>query len=574
MSTSEDDKLAFEILNSLEYLEERESVTLATIFDSFFRAYADDNKTPVSTSHIDIDQDYNGLKLGENFEEGDFKAMFHDFRNNRPLHAKYAIRIVEEAIEVLKRMPNIREFELKEDECCIVVGDLHGHFDDLASIISRFNIPGKTHYFVFNGDWVDRGQHQVEVLLTIFYSLILFPDRVFLNRGNHEDYTQNSHYSYKPCLKAITEAYFKQYAPNVYKKLDELFCHLPLATIIENPLQQQRIFVVHGGINSEMKLEEIAKIDRTKFDSICKPRDLGRDSLEAKQLANVQDMLWSDPYPSDDEDHDGERFNYLRNIGKHFGVSVTKAFLERHNLTSIIRSHECKSEGFKVMHDGKLVTVFSASSYNQDNHGCVLKICSDKPRFDVLSYASSQSKQYIASEDQEDNLTWAIKQLRKRIYELRPMLMKDFKRIDKASLKYVTIDELVTVLKKYLPNIPYYEIKDRICECDDNADKAKYESLFAFMSVNSKYQTPECIANNHQILQAIFEKIDKDGSGTISANEFEDACTKALQRLDVNFTKKEIKEFMKEMDKNKDGQVDLQEFKNAFEITFTKNGFM
>ena len=173
-----DDKLAFEILNKLEYSQEREAVNLAKLFDSLILAYGGNNrKSSLNSSDVNVGSDYCGLRLGDKFEENDFKDMFHDFQQKRKLHAKYAIKIFDETVKLLKKLRNIQELELKnldKNDSCIVVGDLHGHFDDLVSILNRFNIPGKTHYFVFNGDWVDRGQEQIEVILSIFYSFILF----------------------------------------------------------------------------------------------------------------------------------------------------------------------------------------------------------------------------------------------------------------------------------------------------------------------------------------------------------------------------------------------------------------
>jgi serine/threonine-protein phosphatase PP1 catalytic subunit len=116
-------------------------------------------------------------------------------------------------------MPNISELNLShENEKCIVVGDLHGHFQDLLIIIDKLGIPGKDslQFIIFNGDFIDRGDAQIETLLTILYSFNLNPNRFFLNRGNHEDRVLNSQPIYKPCLKLATLKYFCKYGSVVF----------------------------------------------------------------------------------------------------------------------------------------------------------------------------------------------------------------------------------------------------------------------------------------------------------------------------------------------------------------------
>ena len=436
----------------------------------------------------------------------------------------------------------------------------------MASIVSRFNIPGKISYFIFNGDWVDRGPQQIEVVLSIFYSFILYPKRVILNRGNHEDAQQNTQWMYNPCLKQITDKYFGKFGATVYKVLDELFRHLPLACIINNPTQKQRFFVVHGGINKKLDLKIINKLDRTKFTTVCKPNINKTSFLETKHIVDVQDMLWSDPYPSDEENLQGERYNKMRNIGKHFGSDVTQNFLKKNNFTMIIRSHECKSQGFKLMHNDKLLTIFSASNYNHDNEGCIIKLTPNNPKFEVLTYMNHSKENNKQLSNKEDKLTKAIKILRTHLFKIRKFLLKDFMALDPKSTGVVTIEQFIGVLNKHLPNIPFVEIKDRICECDDNANKAKYQSLFDSVDLNSIYLPPELYSQNYEILQTIFNKIDVDSSGFITLNEFQNACKKAFKSLDNKFTLEQINKFMKIIDVNNDGKIDLQEFKNAFSM--------
>ena len=41
----------------------------------------------------------------------------------------------------------------------------------------------------------------------------------------------------------------------------------------------------------------------------------------------------------------------------------TKEWLSQHKLGCLIRSHECQDEGYKTHHEGRVLTLFSASNY-------------------------------------------------------------------------------------------------------------------------------------------------------------------------------------------------------------------
>jgi len=45
--------------------------------------------------------------------------------------------------------------------------------------------------YVFNGDFVDRGAHSLEVIGLLLALKVSMPNRVWLVRGNHEDRTMN-----------------------------------------------------------------------------------------------------------------------------------------------------------------------------------------------------------------------------------------------------------------------------------------------------------------------------------------------------------------------------------------------
>lgn len=63
----------------------------------------------------------------------------------------------------------------------------------------------------------------------------------------------------------------------------------------------------------------------------------------------IVDMLWSDPMPQD-----GCIPNEVRGGGCYWGPDVTEEVLGRHNLQLLIRSHECKQDGYEFCHNRKV----------------------------------------------------------------------------------------------------------------------------------------------------------------------------------------------------------------------------
>jgi len=196
---------------------------------------------------------------------------------------------------------------------CIIVGDLHGSFRDLFHIINTFGIPGKHYNFVFNGDFVDRGSMQCEVILTLIYAFLLNPTRVFLNRGNHEELNMNlSFYSNHPNFKQDCLIKYNDYGNELFNLMQKLFIHLPVATVVVNRIGFS-CFVVHG-----------VRIENDK---------------SSEQFI---DLLWSDPYfnPEFPITH-----NNARGIGVLFNADVSKEFCIKYGFNAIVRSHELRPEG-------------------------------------------------------------------------------------------------------------------------------------------------------------------------------------------------------------------------------------
>uniref|UniRef100_A0A663MN68 Serine/threonine-protein phosphatase n=1 Tax=Athene cunicularia TaxID=194338 RepID=A0A663MN68_ATHCN len=220
-----------------------------------------------------------------------------------------------------------------------------------GSLLLQNGLPSPSKSYVFNGDFVDRGKQSLEILIVLFTFLLIYPKEVHLNRGNHEDHMVNLRYGF---AKEVMQK---------YKMVQNVFCWLPLATLID-----QKVLIIHGGISDTTDLDMLQKIQRNK-------------------VGWMWDILWSDPMPQE-----GCRVNTVRGGGCYFGPDVTDKILEKYNLQFLIRSHECKQEGYEFCHNRKVLTIFSASNYYEigSNRGAYVKLGPDLvPHF--VQYQASKT---------------------------------------------------------------------------------------------------------------------------------------------------------------------------------------
>eukprot|EP00930_Biecheleria_cincta_P043825 TRINITY_DN30080_c0_g1_i2.p1 TRINITY_DN30080_c0_g1~~TRINITY_DN30080_c0_g1_i2.p1 ORF type:complete len:593 (+),score=71.86 TRINITY_DN30080_c0_g1_i2:83-1861(+) len=233
----------------------------------------------------------------------------------------------------------------------IVVGDLHGHLNDLLHILEVYGDPCQSTAYLFNGDFVDKGVWGPEVLLILFCLLLLYPAYVNINRGNHESWTCNDRYGFREHLMHA----FPEYHIDLYSWIHASFRCMPLCTLIG-----EKVCVMHGGLPLEpVSLSEIEAIPRGSV-------PLG-SQLDKKADRIFQALLWSDP-----SKHAGP--NKKRCVGWCFTQQHTEEFLKSNNLSCIVRSHENIPTGFQRTHDGLITTVFSASNYYRQNSGSVATI--------------------------------------------------------------------------------------------------------------------------------------------------------------------------------------------------------
>lgn len=288
--------------------------------------------------------------------------------------------LCEQATKVMQAQPVVSEVEAPAK----VFGDVHGQFRDMLLLFHFYGRPGGEEAgaaacpvsHVFNGDWVDRGRHQLEVVTTLFAMKILHPNLVWLNRGNHEDQKQNLKTSQAGGLgfdRACTDELGLRDGEEAFAAFHRAFEWLPLAARVDG-----RILVLHGGLGSgKWTLDDLRAVERP----------LVSDDLVGALNGVIYNILWSDPVQHTDSNrktphmsfgvHSSHRAKHT-DVMKVFGRDVTEHFCKAEKLALIIRSHQFKSpcKGYEVMHDGWLVRVFSARNYcgRVPNDGGVLLI--------------------------------------------------------------------------------------------------------------------------------------------------------------------------------------------------------
>jgi len=258
---------------------------------------------------------------------------------------------------------------LKKESCVlnlkgnfVIVGDLHGDLQTLIRIFGKNGYPPKTSY-LFLGDYTDRGTKSCEVVLLLFSLKVLFPDSIYLLRGNHEFDFMNSLYGFKDeCLKKFNE--------DIYNLFENAFQQLPISAIIN-----KYIFCVHGGISQKIySIKDLLDLE--------KPMDNKDNDI-------VTDLLWSDPFY-----YTSMYDESPRKSGKVFGSEALSTFFKNTGLKLVIRSHECVSKGYEypLGMENKIITVFSSCDYcGSENDAAFIKLVKGDIKISTLSVLTNDS---------------------------------------------------------------------------------------------------------------------------------------------------------------------------------------
>uniref|UniRef100_M3ZR43 Serine/threonine-protein phosphatase n=1 Tax=Xiphophorus maculatus TaxID=8083 RepID=M3ZR43_XIPMA len=597
------------------------------------------------------------------------------------LHARYVLQILGETWRLLRILPNINHVSVCHTKEITICGDLHGQLEDLLLIFYKNGLPSCEKPYIFNGDFVDRGKNSLEILLILFGFLLVYPNEVHLNRGNHEDHIVNLRYGF---TKEVLGKY-RVHGKKILKLLQKIFSWLPLATVINH-----KVLVVHGGISDSTDLDMVARMDRHRYVSVLRPpkvisptlngnkagsgknedasgpaegrrrvRSLTntsaqgqRNNIPRRSLHNLStsgaqlncsvedelkkrrrlagfdqtykemkmldsdsdpefgeptethghewkqivDLLWSDPMPQN-----GCISNEVRGGGCYWGPDVTEEVLGKHNLQLLIRSHECKQDGYEFCHNRMVLTIFSASNYYEvgSNRGAYIRMGHDLvPHF--IQYQASRTCRELTL---RQSVGWtersALRALRQQLFVHKSDLIGAFQEFDpnntgtevaeplisipvnvtaaprKVSLfisGVISLRHWATATERVLKlGLPWRVLRPQLINRAQHG-MVDYQQWIRELSITepkpevSDTSILETMYKNHSNLETIFRIIDTDHSGLISFEEFRQTWKLLSSHLKMEISDKAITDLAQSMDFNKDGSIDINEFMEAFRL--------
>ncbi|XP_056424689.1 serine/threonine-protein phosphatase with EF-hands 2 isoform X2 [Hyla sarda] len=290
------------------------------------------------------------------------------------------------------------------------------------------------------------------------------------------------------------------------------------------------------------------------------------DNEERKQIV---DILWSDPMAQE-----GCKSNNVRGGGCYFGPDVTEKILKKHGLQMLIRSHECKQEGYEFCHNGKVLTIFSASNYYEvgSNKGAYVKLGPNLvPHF--VQYQANKTTNTLTLRQRVSTVeASALRALREKLFAHKSDLIIEFRRFDKNKSGYITLNDWATALESVLNlGLPWRMLRQQLVR---NATDGllRYREWFDELAVcqpikeNLHSSLLEALYRNRSDLETIFRIIDSDSSGLISFEEFKHTWKLLSSHLNIDVSDEAICNLAKSIDFNKDGNIDINEFLEAFRL--------
>ncbi|XP_028270396.1 serine/threonine-protein phosphatase with EF-hands 2 [Parambassis ranga] len=292
-----------------------------------------------------------------------------------------------------------------------------------------------------------------------------------------------------------------------------------------------------------------------------------------EEWKQILDLLWSDPMTQD-----GCMPNEVRGGGCYWGPDVTEDFLNRHNLQLLIRSHECKQDGYEFCHNRKVLTLFSASNYYDvgSNRGAYVKLGPDLVPYLVQYQASSMTRELTVRQSVGRTERSALKVLREQLFAHKSDLICAFKTFDSENTGLVSLNNWATAVESVMNlNLPWRMLCSQLFKNNDGMiDYNEWFNELAIKGASADHidqSLLETLYRHRSTLETIFRIVDTDNSGFISMEDFRQTWKLLSVYLKMEITDEAISDLAVAIDTNHDGSIDIDEFMEAFRLTDKKS---
>lgn len=110
-------------------------------------------------------------------------------------------------------------------------------------------------------------------------------------------------------------------------------------------------------------------------------------------------------------------------------------------------------------------------------------------------------------------------------------------------------------------------LKDFLCECESDLGVVNYTTMFKPSKGDGSDKLVDDPMNRTylEIIDNLFDILDKNGDKTISVVEAQEALAKINEKIGQSYSiRDDCVNFIKNMDRNGDNMIDLHEFRRAF----------
>ncbi|XP_045388793.1 serine/threonine-protein phosphatase with EF-hands 2 [Lemur catta] len=288
-----------------------------------------------------------------------------------------------------------------------------------------------------------------------------------------------------------------------------------------------------------------------------------------EEWRQVVDILWSDPMVQE-----GCKANTVRGGGCYFGPDVTEQLLQKYNLQFLIRSHECKPEGYEFCHSRKVLTIFSASNYYEvgSNRGAYVKLGPALTPH-IVQYQANKATYTLTMRQRISRVEEsALRALREKLFAHSSDLLGEFKKYDAGKTGLITLSDWAAAVESVLHlGLPWRMLRPQLV--NSSADNTlEYKSWLGDLAKaqlsreNIQSSLLEKLYRNRSNLETIFRIIDSDHSGFISLDEFRQTWKLFSSHMNIDITDDCICDLARSIDFNKDGHIDINEFLEAFRL--------